>query len=116
MATKRKQKRATRKKTTKQTVRRFGWTRYVIVMVVALGLLFAAANRKALAAAEAAGAEAKAMAGQLEAEKASVEAKVEEATREAEARRAELHEAVVAVLDELTCADLLTILRSDFGL
>ena len=37
MATKRKRKRATRKETKKQTVRRFGWTRYVIVMVVALG-------------------------------------------------------------------------------
>ena len=68
-------------------------------MVVALGLLFAAANRGALEAAEEARNEAEGMAQQLEAEKASVEAKVEEATRSAEAARAELHDAVVAVLE-----------------
>ncbi len=39
MATKKKRNRATRKKTTKQTSRRFGWIRYVLVLVVALGLL-----------------------------------------------------------------------------
>jgi methyl-accepting chemotaxis protein len=68
-------------------------------MITALGLLFAAANRGALEEAVTAREAAQGMAGQLELEKASVEAKVTEATREAEARSAELHEAVVAVLD-----------------
>jgi methyl-accepting chemotaxis protein len=67
-------------------------------MIVALGLLFAAANRSALESMAKASESARAMAERLEAEKASVEARIERATREAEERRAHLQSAVVAVL------------------